>query len=163
VYRAAAVGRRCATMNQTKNAPAVKRRKNAAHSASCGIREFENQPAPEGRKKIAQRFSAGSVPRKQTKSRPSASPRSPSGRQDGPCGDGRFRPSSAGEAQRKCRDGRPRPSRSRSDRAPARHNHDHQSHLAPRRSLTPQLQKAPRDGSLSSAGAKDKAHAASRG
>ena len=49
----------------------------------------------------------------------------------------------------------PRPSRSRSDRAPARHNHDHQSHLAPRRSLTPQLQKAPRDGSLSSAGAKD--------
>jgi len=40
-------------------------------------------------------------------------------------GDGRFRPSSEGEAKHKCRDGRPRPSRSRSDRAPARRNPPH--------------------------------------
>jgi hypothetical protein len=45
VYRAAAVGRQCAMINQAKNTPAAKRRKNTAHSAIRGIREIENQPA----------------------------------------------------------------------------------------------------------------------
>jgi hypothetical protein len=46
VYRAAAVGRQCAMINQAKNTPAAKWRKNTAHSAIRGIREIENQLAP---------------------------------------------------------------------------------------------------------------------